>query len=108
MKKIIYELMQCIDSDGNPVLSSVELVYSDANLAIAEKEAYNGYTVEDDGQPGSSDIAPWNITAGEYITVNGTLYKATANIPNGEPIITGQNAIKTTVEAQLMELQKGE
>lgn len=51
MKKIIYELLQGIDSDGNLVLSSVELGYSEANLAIAEKEAYNGYTVEDDGQP---------------------------------------------------------
>lgn len=53
-------------------------------------------------------IAPRNIVAGEYITVNGVLYKAIANIPNGEPIITGQNAIETTVEAQLYELQKGE
>lgn len=54
-------------------------------------------------------VAPRNIAAGEYITVNGVLYKATANIPNGERIITGQNAIETTVEAQLYELaMKGE
>lgn len=51
MKKIIYELLQGIDSDCNPVLSSVELGYSEANLTIAEKEAYSGYTVEDDGMP---------------------------------------------------------
>lgn len=49
-----------------------------------------------------------NITAGEYTTVNGVLYKATANIPNGEQIIVGQNAIETTVEAQLYELTKGD
>lgn len=54
-------------------------------------------------------IAPRNITEGEYITVNGVLCKATVNIPNGERIITGQNAIETTVEAQLYELDmKGE
>ena len=53
-------------------------------------------------------IAPRNITAGEYITVNGVLYKATVNIPVGERIITGQNAIETTVEEQLAELAKGE
>ena len=53
-------------------------------------------------------IAPRNITAGEYITVNGVLYKATANIPSGERIITGQNAVVTTVEEQLYELMKGE
>ena len=52
-------------------------------------------------------VAPRNITAGEYITVNGVLYKITANIPNGERIVTGQNAIETTVEEQLYEL-KGE
>ena len=53
-------------------------------------------------------IAPRNITAGEYIIVNGVLYKATSNIPSGERIITGQNAIETTVEEQLAELAKGE
>lgn len=49
-----------------------------------------------------------NIMAGEYITVDGVLYKATTNIPNGGAIITGQNAEETTVEAQLYVLnQKG-
>lgn len=52
-------------------------------------------------------LAPHNITEGEYVTINGVLYLATANIPNGEPVITGQNAIETTVEEQLYEL-KGE
>ena len=52
--------------------------------------------------------APRNITAGEYSTVNGVLYKAIANIPIGERIVTGQNAIATTVEEQLAELAKGE
>lgn len=51
--------------------------------------------------------APHNILAGEYVTVSGVLYKATENIPNGEPIIVGQNAIATTYEEQLYEL-KGE
>lgn len=50
MKKIIYELLQGIDSDGNPVLSSVELGYSEANLSLAKNEAYKGeYTIKDDG-----------------------------------------------------------
>lgn len=53
-------------------------------------------------------IAPCNITAGEYITVNGVMYKAITNIPNGEPIVTGQNAVVTTIEEQLAELAKGE
>ena len=35
------------------VLSDVTMGWSDANEAIAQKEAYNGeYTIEDDGQPG--------------------------------------------------------
>lgn len=53
-------------------------------------------------------LAPRNILAGEYVTVNGVLYKTTANIPVGERIITGQNAIETTIEQQLAELAKGE
>lgn len=53
-------------------------------------------------------IAPRNVVAGEYVTVNGILYKATANIPTGGAIITGQNAVKTTIEEQLYELTKGE
>ena len=51
--------------------------------------------------------APRNITAGEYVTIDGVLYKATKNIPNGEPVIVGQNAVATTIEEQLYEL-KGE
>jgi hypothetical protein len=46
-----------------------------------------------------------NITAGEYITINGQMYKAISNIPNGAYIIEGQNAIKTTIEAELLALQ---
>lgn len=53
-------------------------------------------------------VAPRNITAGEYITVNSVLYLAISNIPCCEPIITGQNAIETTIEEQLAELAKGE
>lgn len=52
--------------------------------------------------------APKNILAGEYVTINGVMYKAIENIPNGEPIIVGQNAYETTIEAQLYELTKGE
>lgn len=58
-------------------------------------------------EPKAITVAPRNITAGEFVTVNGVLYKATENIPNGERIIVGQNAIKTTVEAQLYELMGG-
>ena len=53
-------------------------------------------------------VAPRNITEGEYITVDGVLYKAITNIPNGAIIITGQNAVVTTIEEQLYEMMKGE
>ena len=62
--------------------------------------------IEDAGVP-RYPVAPYNIVAGEYITIGGVLYLATENIPNGEPVIVGQNAIKTTVEEQLCGL-KGE
>lgn len=87
------------------------LSYGEANMEIAKREAYQGgVVIEDDGEsePSAIPLANHNITAGEYITVGGVLYKATANIPCGEPIVIGQNAIKTTIEEQLSELTKGE
>ena len=77
----------------------------ETNLPIAKAEAYNGeYSIV-----GEFDYptAPHNILKGEYITIGGVLYKATENIPNGERVIVGQNAVKTTIEEQLREL-KGE
>lgn len=59
-------------------------------------------------KPSTVPAAPRNITEGEYITIDGTLYKATSNIPNGGAIIEGQNVVVTTVEEQLYELTKGE
>lgn len=77
--------------NGVPVLRSpVEL---EANRKAARMAAY---------------AVTRNITAGELIAVNGQLYKATYNIPNGGYVIEGQNAIKTTYEAELLALQKGE
>lgn len=59
-------------------------------------------------EPERNPLAPRNVTEGEYISVNGVLYKALSSIPNGEPIITGQNAIETTFEEQLAKLAEGE
>jgi hypothetical protein len=67
-----------------------------------------GYVYDPIPKPSAFPAAPRNITEGEYITVNGVMYKAITNIPNGEPIITGQNAVETTIEQQLYELAKGE
>lgn len=76
----------------------------DANYPIAEKEAVGEITVT-----GEFDhvTAPHNILAGEYVTIEGVLYLATENIPNGEPVIVGQNAVQTSVEEQLYAM-KGE
>ena len=54
-------------------------------------------------------VAPRNVITGECVTINGTLYKAIKNIPAGEPVIIGQNAVETTYEAELLALsqQKG-
>lgn len=107
MKMLVYKLFQSEDENG-VILSDVNMEWSEANEEIAKAEAYNGkYTIEDDGNP-NYPVAPRNIIAGEYITIKGVLYLATENIPNGEYIIVGQNAIETTVEEQLYELTKGE
>lgn len=82
-------------------LSAVTMPYSEANEAIAQKEAYNGeYIVEDDGQPEIVEITVEDrvsalekaVTPGEYvpgkwyykgdrISYNGAVYVCIA--PNG-------------------------
>lgn len=47
-------------------------------------------------------VAPRNIVAGECVTVDGVFYEAIENIPNGEAVVAGQNAIVTTIEEHLM------
>lgn len=106
MKVIKYK---CVvgEVDAEPILSDVEMGWNEINEEIAKREAYNGeYTIEDDGKSDYA-VAPKNILAGEYITIAGVLYLAMENIPNGEPVIVGQNAIVTTVEEQLY-VMKGE
>lgn len=114
MKIIRYNLCTRVErtaEEGKPlwddVLTEVWMPWSAVNEEIAKKEAYNGkYDICDDGIS-ETVTSPRNITAGEYVTVGGVLYKATENIPNGESIVVGQNAVVTTVEEQLYEL-KGE
>lgn len=106
MKIIKYKFLVG-EADAEPILSDVEIGWNETNEEIARREAYNGeYAIVDDGAPDYA-AAPGNILAGEYVTVDGVLYLAMENIPNGEPVIVGQNAIVTTVEEQLYAM-KGE
>ena len=114
MKIIKYKFLSAEINHGteeNPIIEQFildkSMGWNEANEEIAKKEAYNGeYTIEDDGQT-SYPVAPHNILKGEYVTIGGTLYLATQNIPSGEPVIAGQNAVATTVEEQLL-MMKGE
>ena len=113
MQKIKYMLCQKMnvgteeDPKYEDILYGKKLPYSEANLELAKTEAYNGeYEIYDDGIKEWS-VAPRNIVEGEYFSIDGVLYKATMNIPNGECVIVGQNAFATTIEEQLYEL-KGE
>ena len=110
MAKVIkYKFLSTGDANSEQIFFDAEIICPtkasfDANYPIAEKEAVGEIVVE-----GEFDYptASRNIFAGEYVTVDGVFYLATENIPNGERIIVGQNAVETTVEAQLLEL-KGE
>ena len=89
--------------DGMPIVETLP------DGDISEYRYVGGEFVRDPlPKPSTVPVAPRNITEGEYVTVNGVLYKATTNIPNGASIITGQNAVATTIEEQLAELAKGE
>lgn len=65
MQVIKYDLQQGANKDGTPILAPATMSYSEANLYVAKKEAYNGeYTVEDDGiQP-----TPGELTLEERVT----------------------------------------
>ena len=113
MKWIKYKFLSAEINHGTeeePIIEQIllekSMPWNEANEEIAKKEAYDGYVIEDDGVE-ERIVAPHNIMEGEYVTISGVLYKAIANIPNGEHIIVGQNAEETTIEAQLREL-KGE
>ena len=114
MKIIKYKFLSAEINHGTEENPNIEQFFLDKSMGwnevneeIAKAEAYKGeYTIEDDGVS-PYPTAPHNIMAGEYVTINGVMYKAIANIPNGEPIIVGQNAVETTIEEQLYEL-KGE
>lgn len=49
--------------------------------------------------------APSNITAGEYVLAEGTLYRATANIASGATLTVGTNVAAVTVGGDLATLQ---
>lgn len=117
MAKIIkYKFLSAEINHGTEQQPEIEQIFLDkilvcpdaqleANKEIARKEAYNGeYTVEDD-RTAVQVPAQRNIEAGEYVTIEGALYLATENIPGGEPVIAGQNAVKTSIEQQLYELR---
>lgn len=69
MKWIKYKYVCGKDSNGNEVLAKKKVGYNESNLAIAETEAYDGYTIEEDETdfsstptfPGDIDMAGHKI-----------------------------------------------
>lgn len=116
-KFIKYKFLSCEVNHGTEEKPDIEQIILDAQILCPTQAAFDGnYPIaEKEAIPGTIEVsgefdyptAPHNIVAGEYVTINGVLYKATENIPNGEPVIVGQNAVATTIEEQLYEL-KGE
>ena len=104
-----------LGEDGR-VLSATYPEYAPADAVLVEtlpegniaayRYADGEYVYEPLPELPAIPTAARNVTAGEFFTVNGVLYKATYNIPNGGAIIPGQNSEETTVEAQLCELAK--
>ena len=114
MKIISYKFLSAEINHGTEETPNIEQFFLDKSMGwnevneeTAKAEAYKGeYTIEDDGVS-TYPIAPLNIYEGEYVMIGDVLYLATMNIPCGEPVIVGQNAVETTIEEQLYML-KGE
>lgn len=57
MKIIKYDLCSVLE-DGSEVLFPVELPWNEANEKLAAREAHDGYTVEEDGEPEPEQTTP--------------------------------------------------
>lgn len=51
MKILIYDVYQSTKESGEVITIHKEIPWSEKNEENAKVEAYNGYTIEDDGQP---------------------------------------------------------
>lgn len=63
MKWIKYKILQSTIGE-EVVLVNKKVGYNEENLAIAQKEAYDGYTIVDDEQPYESEPVPVPIELG--------------------------------------------
>ena len=69
MKWIKYQIVQS-ESAAGVVLTNKKIGYNQDNLAIAQAEAYNGYTIEDDATPEpKSGTEEWVFTLEDGSTV---------------------------------------
>ena len=84
MKWIKYEYVCGTNTDGSEILAKKRVGYSEANLTIAQSEAYNGeYTIEEDGKeyPSSAAIPANADMKGNRITNLGNAMNNT-DAPN--------------------------
>ena len=69
------------------------------------QEAYDAYQA---GHQETGPTADRDYEAGEYLTVDGKLYRVLLPIFAGSPITPGTNAEETTIEAEMALLNKEE
>jgi len=104
MKMILYKTdLRLNPQDEHAVISKAAIPYSPENEAYAKRHSVDGTCTVENWN--CKIPAPCNLLAGEYAAIDGVLYLATGNIPDGEPVIPGQNAVKTSVEQQLYQLK---
>ena len=66
MKILIYEIYQSTKESGEVITIPKKIPWSEKNEENAKVEAYNGYTIDDDGQPepeptpSGGDSAVWD------------------------------------------------
>lgn len=119
-KRITYKVLFAEVNNGTNEEPNIEQIFIDRVAICPTETSFNEMMpiIKKEAAPGTIAIrgefdrvivvAPRNIVAGEYVTIDNTLYLATENIPNGAPVIVGRNALETTVEQQLYQLTKGE
>lgn len=98
MKWIKYQVVQCIVDDG-PILLDKRVGYSEENLAIAQKEAYNGYQIVEDSKSFEKEPLPLEFGGTGAKSAADALKKFGINV--AASVINFLNGVTSNIQEQL-------
>lgn len=94
--------------EGETLVNTIE-AQEDFCIAYCQEMGYTYELIpEPDPEPEAPLTADRDYEPGEYLTVDGTLYRVLLPVFAGSPITPGTNVTETTIEAEMAMLNKEE